>query len=152
MSWWDEASMGIRVTRGAEALDGTGSPGTPFFTVAGGLVRLTGLIGYCTVAVGGGNICQFTLDPDAVGAAITVLDGNLDLTASTEGDLVSIEGDPGTNLLGGHVPVQIMLGAAPRGIILGPGVIGFISAAALGTFRWVLFYKPINPAATVVAI
>lgn len=152
MAWWEEIGLGIKVTRDAEALAIDPSPGAPFFTVAGGLVRLTGLLGYCTVAVGGGNICQFTLDPDAAGGAVTVLDANLDITACTEGDIISIGGDPGTNLLAGHVCVQQMLPASPAGVILASGVIGFIAAAALGTFRWVLWYKPVDDGATVTVI
>lgn len=152
MAWWEEIGLGIKVERAAEALAIDASPGAPFFTVAGGLVRLTGLLGYCTAAVGAGNICQFTLDPDAAGGAITVLDANLDITASTEGDIVSITGDPGVNLMGGHVCVQTMMPAAPRGVILEPGVIGFIATSVNGSFRWVLWYKPIDDGATVVAI
>ncbi|KKL54710.1 hypothetical protein LCGC14_2262700 [marine sediment metagenome] len=151
MAWWEEIGLGIKVERAADALAIDASPGEPFFTVTG-LIRLTGLLGYCTVAVGGANTCQFTLDPDAAGAAVTVLDANLDITASTEGDIISIAGDPGTNLMAGHVCVQQMLPVAPRGVILEAGVIGFIATAALGTFRWVLYYKPVDDGATVTVI
>jgi len=151
MAWWEEIGLGIKVERAADALAIDASPGEPFFTVTG-LIRLTGLLGYCTVAVGAGNICQFTLEPTAAGGAITVLDANLDITASTEGDIISIGGDPGTNLLAGHVCVQQMLPAAPRGIILEAGVIGFIATSVNGTFRWVLYYKPIDDGAAVTVI
>ena len=152
MAWWEEIGLGIKVTRDAEALAIDASPGAPFFTVAGGLVRLTGLLGYCTVAVGGAQTVQFALDPDAAGAAVTVLDTGLNITASVEGDIISITGDPGVALMGGHVCVQAMMPASPAGVILAPGVIGFIATAALGTFRWVLWYKPVDDGATVTVI
>lgn len=152
MAWWDELSLGIKVTKDAAAIAIDASPGEPFFTVAGGYVRLTGLLGYCTVAVGGANNCQFTLEPIAAGGAITVLDAGLDITASTEGDLITITGDPGVAMVAGHVARQQMMAANPAGVILSPGVIGFIADAALGTFRWILWYKPIDDVATITVI
>jgi len=152
MAWWEEIGLGIRVTKDAAALAIDPSPGEPFFTVAGGLVRLTGLLGYCTVAPGAGNNCQFTLDPDAAGGAITVLSLALDITASTAGDILTITGDPGDAMLGGHVARHVMMNSAPGGVVLTPGALGFIADAALGTFRWVIWYKPIDDGATVVVI
>lgn len=151
MAWWDELSLGVRVTRDAEAIALDASPGAPFFTVSG-FVRLTGLLGYCTVAVGAGNACQFCLDPDAAGGAVTVLSTALDITTSTEGDLLTITGDPGVAMVGGHVARQAMMAAAPAGVVLAAGALGFIAAATFGTFRWVLWYKPLEDGATIVAI
>ena len=152
MAWWDELSLGIRVTKDAAALAIDATPGEPFFTVAGGWVRLTGLLGYCTVAVGGANTCQFTLEPVAVGGAITVLSLALDINGQTEGDLLTITGAPGVAMLGGHVARHQMMAAAPAGVVLSPGVIGFIATAVQGTYRWVLWYKPIDDVARVTVI
>uniref|UniRef100_A0A6H1Z7M5 Uncharacterized protein n=1 Tax=viral metagenome TaxID=1070528 RepID=A0A6H1Z7M5_9ZZZZ len=151
MAWWEELSLGIKVTKDAAAIAIDASPGEPFFTVAGGWVRLTGLLGYCTVAPGANN-CQFCLAPDAVGAAVTVLSLAFDIDPATEGDLLTITGDPGVAMVGGHVARQQMMAAAPAGVVLSPGVIGFIADAAEGTYRWVLWYKPIDDGATVTVI
>lgn len=152
MAWWDELSLGIKVTKDAAAIAIDPSPGEPFFTVAGGYVRLTGLLGYCTVAPALANNCQFTLEPDAAGGAITVLSLALDINGQTEGDLLTITGDPGVAMVGGHVARQQMMAANPAGVILSPGVIGFIADAVEGTYRWILWYKPIDDVATVTVI
>jgi len=152
MAWWDELSLGIRVTKDAAALAIDATPGEPFFTVAGGWVRLTGLLGYCTVAPALANTCQFTLDPDAAGAATTVLSLVLDINGQTEGDILTITGDPGVAMVGGHVARQQMMPAAPAGVVLSPGVIGFIATAVQGTYRWVIWYKPIDDGASVTVV
>lgn len=149
MAWWEEIGLGIRVIKAAAAISVDASPGERFFTVAGGLVRLTGLLGYCTVAPGASNNCNFTLDPAEVLGAVTPLCTNLDITASTEGDIITITGDPGVAMVGGHLGMQLMMDAAPAGVVLTPGYIGFIADDALGTFLWVIWYKPIDSGATV---
>lgn len=144
--------LGYKVTRGADALVITVSPGDPYFTVAGGMVLLTGLIGYCTVAVGGANNVNFVLHPDAAGGADTPLSAAVDLTAQTLGDVAVIVGAPGTGLSNGHLQSAVMGLTMGKGLVVSPGVIGCVIDAALGTYRWVLFYLPIDTGAYVTAV
>jgi hypothetical protein len=142
--------LGIQVARAADAFVITGSPGDPYFTIAGGMVMITGLVGYITVAPGGANTISFEHNPDVGAGANTVLCTPTDVgTTGVEGDIITIDGLPGSALVCGHRGTNPMF---TRAIAVAPGVIGCVITAALGTVRWVLWYIPIDAGATVVAI
>ena len=146
-----KVGMGIQVDRPAEAVALVGTPGDPYFTVAGGLVLITGLIGVCTVAAGGANNMFFRIDPlDAAGANSDIT-ATVDLgTAMVSGDVCVMVGAPATPLLGGHVAVNVVGSTLGKGLAVMSGTIGLVADAALGTFRWVLWYLPIDAGATIV--
>lgn len=150
MAWWDELDLGIMVERPAAALAIDASPGEPFFTIAGGVVLLTGLIGIITVAPGGAQTLSFELDPDVGAGANTVLCTPTDIVAATLTDIITISGDPGDALINGHLASNLMFEDAPNGVALAPGVLGLVATSALGTVRWVIWYKPVDIGATIV--
>jgi len=150
MAWWDDLDLGVRVDRPAEALAITGTPGDPYFTIAGGMVLLTGLIGIITAAPGGAQTISFELAPTIVAGADVVLCTPTAITTATLGDVVTISGDPTDALINGHLASNLMMEDAPNGVALAPGILGLVATAAIGTMRWVLWYKPADVGATVV--
>ena len=143
--------LGYQVNRNAAALAITATPGLPYFTVAGGLVLITGLLGVCTVACGGANTLSFELNPTDAAGANTALSLAVDLgTAMVAQDVCTLVGAPGTALLGGHVELNVMGLTQGQGLVVNSGVIGLVATAAVGTYRWILWYIPIDTGATVV--
>jgi hypothetical protein len=143
--------LGIKVDRALDAFVITGSPGDPYFTVAGGMVVITSLVGYVTTTFGGVvNTLSFEFNPDAGGGANVVFCTPTDVgTTGVVGDIITMDGLPGSALVCGH------RGTNPtflRPVIVAPGVIGCVITAAVGAARWVLHYFPIDVGATVVAI
>jgi hypothetical protein len=142
--------LGLQVVRPADALVITVSPGDPYFTVAGGMVAITSLVGYITVAPGGANTLSFELNPTVAAGANVVFCTPTDVgTTGVEGDVITMDGLPGSALVCGHRATNPSF---LRPVICAPGVIGCVITAALGTVRWVLHYFPIDAGATVVAI
>ncbi len=145
--------LGIRIERAAAAVAITVSPGAPCFTIAGGFVLIKALIGICTVAFGGANTLSFELNPTDASGANTAICGATDIgTAATAGDVCVVVGAPGTGILGGHVPVNVIGSTIGQGIACAPGALGLVATAANGTMRWILWYLPIDVGATVVAV
>jgi hypothetical protein len=139
-----------QVDRGADALVITVSPGDPYFTIAGGLVLIHGLLGYITIAPAGANNLSFEFNPDAAGGANVALCTPTDVgTTGTLADLITISGTVGDPLVCGHRGINPV---TFRPLACGPGVIGCVITAALGTVRWSLWYEAIDAGATVVAI
>lgn len=152
MAWWDKVDLGVKVERPAEAVAFVGTPGDPYFTIAGGMVLLTGLIGICTVAPGGALTLSWELDPtDAAGADVVLCTPTV-CTTATLTDIITITGDPGDALINGHLQSNPMMEDAPHGVALAPGVLGLVGTAVQGTFRWILWYRPAEVGATVVIV
>lgn len=152
MAWWDDLDLGIKVERPAEALAIVATPGDPFFTIAGGMVLLTGLIGIVTVAPGGAQTISFELSPDVVAGADVVLCTPTNITTATLTDIITISGDPTDALINAHLQSNLMFEDAPNGIALAPGVLGLVATANLGTLRWIVWYKPVDVGATLVIV
>lgn len=145
--------LGYQVNRPAAAIALVGSPGTPYFTVTGGLVLVTALFGICTVAAGGANTLSFEFDPTLGAGATSAMTNTADIgTTGVEGDVVVMVGAPATAILGGHVEVNIVGSTMGRGCLCFNGNIGLVATAALGTYRWILFYIPIDTGAKIVAV
>uniref|UniRef100_A0A6M3J5J5 Uncharacterized protein n=2 Tax=viral metagenome TaxID=1070528 RepID=A0A6M3J5J5_9ZZZZ len=144
--------MGIKVERAAQAIAITATPGLPMFTIAGGLVLVTGLLGVCTTTHGGvANTMSFELNPTAATGANSAITATTDLgTASVVGDVAVVVGAPATGPLGGHVEVNVLGSTSGKGIVMNNGVIGLVATAANGAWRWILFYVPIDDGAFIV--
>lgn len=152
MAWWDDLDLGIKVERPAGAVDSVVAPGDPYFTIAGGMVVLTGLIGICTIAPGGAVDLSWGFDP-AIGAGANVLlCTNTTCTTAVVDDIITITGASGDALINAHLASNPMMEAAPRGVALSPGVLGLIGTAVQGTFRWILWYRPAEVDATIVIV
>lgn len=133
------------------------------FTIAGGIIGVTGLFGVRTIIqAGGASTMQFRHS-----VVPTVLDnGTLIITADNVGAIYSLTGDPGDPIAsagaavaglapvfsGKAVPTAGTYGA-PILFLCGAGNIQVIMTAAAGTgsTRYALMYVPIDAAATVVA-
>lgn len=120
------------------------------FTVVGGNVAITSLVGEVTVPCGAGlNATLFSSDP-TVGAAVDFDDGTADLNAAAAGTLIAPTGDVAVaSALDQAVPL------ATTPMVCKPGVITLTMAAATlgaGSLRFVLHYIPIDRGAVVQAV
>lgn len=155
MGW--SGSQGTSVFRAAAA-DPQNVQQT-IFTVAGGLVLVTGLYGVRTIIQAGGAGAiqfRFSVGPTVLDSGATVI------TADAVGTIYSITGNPndpalqgiaGLPIIGSMSGSQTVVGVQQKGIVLPAGNIQVIMTAAAGTgsTRYVLSYIPIDIAATVVA-
>ncbi len=133
--------LGEKVEKTAAALP-SGTSGT-LFTVAGGRILMTGVVGECTVAVDGTNAVKLTANPTLATAADTDLCTAVDLTASDIGDLVSITGAPGDALLVAHKGAVQMI--ENKGILLQEGTLDVHDTqTTAGTFKWTIFYVALD--------
>lgn len=147
MAWWDKIGQGRMVTRAT--LDLAGAT-TDLFTVLGGRVLLTNIVGTITTIIGG--VANYFLQHDPTSALATTLP----LCASTNidgwdvGDILGITGIPTDNLIpataGGAitsptVPVVLTVGTIEAVCDLAPG----------GAVQWEIWYKPLDDAGYVVA-
>ncbi len=138
--------LGCRVDKTATALPD--STAGNLFTIAGGKVLVTAIIGECTVAVGGANNVKLVANPTVATAGDTDLCATADIDTCDIGDLLSITGTPADALLVAHK------GAVQIGypVIGQTGTLQVNTDATLaGTFKWLCFYIPIDVGATITA-
>jgi hypothetical protein len=146
--------MGVKVDEPAAVLPATGT--AHLFTVAGGRVIVTGLVGQCT------TVCTSTATTVSVGvtpttgtASTTGLCTATAVTSAEVGTLVSLpSGAKGALVVGtgatagGAVQVQ-----GPGGYVVQPGTIDITTSATnTGAFKWSLFYIPLDDGASVTAV
>jgi hypothetical protein len=143
--------LGFRVDRATSVTpQHGGTDDVTYFTVAGGKVLMTLLVGEITTVFGGGaNAMQISFTPTAGTAA--VLCATEDLASYAEGDILTIDGLITTKLL-----PATTAGASPAmaygGVVLVPGALKFGAAGATtGNWKWQLWYVPIDDGAYVVA-
>jgi len=128
------------------------------FTIAGGYIAITGLIGVRTVIqAGGASTMQFR---HSVGP--TVFDaGTLAITGDAVGTIYVLTGDTTDPIVSGVAGAAVMFGklvatSTTYGgrplFIVGPGTIDVIMTAAAGTgsTQYILTYIPLSDAVTVV--
>ncbi len=141
--------LGLRVDRAADAVAIDASPGEPCFDVHG-LCVITGLIGVCTVAAGGANNMFFQFDPDGT-AAITDLTATADIgTTAVAGDVHTMLGAAASTLGGSDAGTRPVGSTGPVAVY--EGVIGLVADAALGTWKWSIFYVPAEDGAYIEAL
>lgn len=151
-----KSTLGVQVDRAASILPQTvGSPGTPYFTVAGGKVLVKGLVGEIVVANVGGVVSAnwFFAPSGAIGTGANLCAATV-LTTWVIGDILTLSGLLTDAMLPAvHASSAPMLTVAGQGIVLMPGAMGVITTASFaGQWRWVLWYIPIDAGATVVAV
>ncbi len=136
--------LGVKVEKTATALP-AGTSGN-LFTIAGGRVLMTGIIGECTVAVGGANNVKLIANPTVATAADTDLCAVADLNTCDVGDLVTITGTASDAIVAAHAGGVGMLDR--KGIVMQEGTLDVnTSQNTAGTFSWTLFYIPIDDGA-----
>ena len=138
-----KAILGARVDRDAATHAATT---TSYFTILRGRVLLTGLMGTVTVA-SGANACSWVANP-TTGTATQKVSANLDINPAVVGDTITITGLAGDAMVYG---TTAGLGTMERNVILLPGTLDFIAAAADGATSWVLFYIPLDDGGEVTA-
>jgi hypothetical protein len=138
-----QLKLGMKVDRDAAT---HAAATTPYFSIKGGRVLLTGLVGKVTVA-SGANACSWVANP-TTGTATQKVCANLDIDPAVVGDSLTITGLAADAMIYG---TTAGLGTMGRNVILNVGTLDFIAAAAEGATSWVLFYVPIDDGAYVEA-
>lgn len=143
------AAIGFRVERATAALPQT--TGASIFTITGGRVRITSIIGEVTTVIQTqANNTKLVFNPDDTGASQDLC-AVLDITADAVGTMYSITGTPATamqdalNFLSSNKVL-----AAP--LVLKAGAIELNCAASnTGSVKWTVTYQPLDDGAAVVA-
>jgi len=140
--------LGIMVERAAAALPSSGAG--DIYTIVGGKVLMTALVGEVTVAIGATQSVKFIANPTAATAADTDLCAAVDINTCDVGDLLGVTGTPGENLLVAHKgSIQGML---TGGVYLQTGTLQVhTTATTAGSAKWNLCYVPIDDGAYVEA-
>lgn len=123
------------------------------FTVAGGRVVITGLVGQCT------TVCTATATTVSVGvtptsgtASATGLCTATAVTSSEVGTLVSLPITKGALLVGANAGAGVQVNGA-AGYVVEPGTVDITTSATnTGAFKWTLTYIPLDDGATVTAV
>lgn len=141
-----EFVLGLQVPRPSAILPASGVS-TPFFTVSGGLIYVTSLIGICTAA---GDATATTLKFSAVpsvGAANDMCGASASLASAVIGTIVSVDGTAITIALQSSGPTATgNIGGMAKCIAVAPGTINCVTANTNGTlaFQWYLSYIPLD--------
>jgi hypothetical protein len=139
--------LGKRVNRTtADVITGSA---VPIFTVAGGRVLLTCLIGKVTTVIGAGaSNAKFQFNP-TTGTTVDMC-ANLDIDADEAGTLYSIDGTPATAMLTSQSGA--VRNMQNQGIILDIGDIEFLGGTdRTGSISFQAWYIPLDDGATLVA-
>ena len=120
----------------------------PLFTIAGGRIVLTALIGEVTTAVTAPNSSKLQLNP-TVGAVNADLCAALDIgsTDTPVGNLLAITGIPGDAMIRAAGLARIQT----NWLVLDEGQIEQVSAGADGAITWKASWLPYDDGATLVA-
>jgi len=135
--------LGLRIDRAVATHD---NATTPYFTVSGGPVLLTGLVGTVVVA-SGANLCSWAATP-TTGAATSV-SGDLDINGLVTGTHLTITGVGNAAMRSNATATS--LGMLATKVVIPIGTFDFIAAAADGSTIWSMWYVPLTEAAYVIA-
>lgn len=143
--------LGSKVEEPAAVLPATAT--AHLFTVSGGRVVVTGLVGQCT------TVCTATATTVSVGvtptsgtASTTGLCTATAVTSSEVGTLVSLPITKGALLVGANAGSGVQV-TGSGGYVVQPGQIDITTSATnTGAFKWTLTYIPLDDGATVAAV
>ncbi len=136
--------LGLKVDRATDNI----TTGESLFTIAGGRVLMTYLIGEVTTIIETKTV-NFKISLNPTTGTTTDLCANLDLSADEAGTLYTISGAGGTamqraesgNAVGQLYPVALAIGT----------IDATVGATHTGSIKWTLFYVPIDNGAYVTA-
>jgi len=148
--------LGNMVPRAASLLPQTiVSPGTPYYTIYGGKVLVTGLVGEIVVANVGGacSASWFHAPSGAIGTGALLCAATV-ITTWVVGDILSLTGLLTAGMSPtAHASSGVMLEVAGKGLLLMPGNLGVITTTGVaGQWEWQLTYIPIDDGAYVRAV
>lgn len=136
--------LGTRV----EKATGTLTAATvPLFTVAGGKVLVTSIVGEVTTAITVANSYKLQHNPTVGATKDLVAATDIGTTDTPAGNLLGFQGLTGDSILTGP-------GAVPtikQPIVLTAGQIEHVSAGSDGAITWVVTYIPLDDGASLVA-
>ena len=138
--------LGFRVDKAAASLPQTAE--TDYFTISGGRVLLTLILGEVTTIIQvQANATKLVHNPTDAGAS-QALCATLDITGDAVGVMYTISGTPSDALRDNLNFGRGTLFAAP--LILKPGTIALNTAASnTGATKWSLWYIPLEDGASV---
>ena len=148
MAWWDKTGLiGRTVTRAPLVL---AAATTPIFSIAGGRIMLTSIIGAITTLIGGAANVYLQLNPTIVTSTVTALCNPLNINARPVGDFLGITGVPGDPMIPVTTGCAIPSMLAP--MVISIGDIEFVcDAAPGGAVLWTVTYLPIEDNAYIIA-
>jgi hypothetical protein len=134
--------LGITVSKSTGTLAATT---VPLFTVAGGLVAVTSIVGRVTTAVTVANSYKLQHNPTAGTTADIFAATDIGTTDSALGEIFVATGLKTDTLVKGA------LGVKNYPVIMDSGQIESVSAGTDGVILWVVTYVPVEAGATLVA-
>jgi hypothetical protein len=148
-SWVTDLVKGFRASRATDTLPQTvADPGEAIFTITGGRVLVTRLVGTVTVAIEGVDPVLSVTSAPTVGTAV-VLASTVSSASLEIGGMLLVEGD-GSALVKSNAGAALAT-AVPTAFIAPVGSIGLISGASkTGSMKWDLTYFPLDEGAAVV--
>lgn len=131
--------LGVRVQKATGTLT---AATVPLFTIAGGLVMVTSLVGRVTTAITVANSYKLQHNPTAGTTVDLCTAADLGTTDTAVGEILVAK--KGT---------AIAVGAADQAVnvVMDTGQIEHVSAGSDGAILWVLTYVPIDDGASIVA-
>ena len=139
-----DVGLGLRVDRAAAA---HAAAVTEYFTISGGPVLLTGLVGTVTVEAVG--ITNFHWETLPTAGAVSPVCALLDVDPAIVGSLLTITG-VGSEAMTYNASATGLPALATK-VVLPIGALNAEISAASGTTSWTLFYIPLTEASLVVA-
>lgn len=133
-----KALLGLHIAR-ETATQGSGD--NAIYTIHDGMVLMTSIVGEVTVAIGGANDTKLVSTPTTGTATDLCLVSDID--TCDIGDLLSIDGVPGSTLYSVHKgAVPVMLG---QGVVIQTGTLNLNCANDVtGSIKWVVTYVPLD--------
>lgn len=119
----------------------------PLFTISGGLVAVTSLVGRVTTAITVANSYKLQANPTTGTTSDLVAATDIGTTDTPAGDILSFDGVKTSSIQ--HGP-----GSAPtlmRPIVVNTGVIESVSAGTDGVILWVVTWVPLTTGAALAA-
>lgn len=141
-SAFTKSVLGVVVTKSTGTLAATT---IPLFTIAGGLVAVTSIVGRVTTAITVANSYKLQHNPTAGTTVDICAATDIGTTDTAVGEILVVSGVRATGLV---------VGAAPRvtpSVIMDTGQIEHVSAGTDGVIKWYVTYVPIDEGATLVA-
>ena len=136
-----ELTTGILVSKSTGTLAATT---VPLFTIAGGLVIVTSLVGRVTTAVTVANSYKLQHNPTAGTTVDLCAATDIGTTDTALGEILVVTGVKATGLVVGALQSSMR-------VFMDTGQIEHVSAGTDGAITWYLTYVPLNTGATVVA-
>lgn len=142
-------TLGVTATRAAATLPQNVQ--TPYFTVAGGRVLITSLIGEVTTVVQAQSTVVQLIATPTTGTAVNLSNATGDINGKEVGATIVPSTTLGGTLVVANAGANILAMPQP-GLLVRTGTIDFKTVvSSTGATKWFLTYIPVDDAATVVA-